>query len=185
MNAIQLDNAAIESALPLAAAGLKKYCWLQAALAKTDVANDREFQTRFNAFYRVRRSPTWKSAYYGLLQQNKTKRQSFADVLRSLHAATGRAEASFSSKLVASVDPDMPVIDSFVLMNLGLRLPRPGPIETRLARIVELHALIQRTFADYLDSDMGRHLVARFEESYPDRHVTRVKMLDLILWQAR
>jgi hypothetical protein len=66
----------------------------------------------------------------------------------------------------------MPVIDSFVLMNLGLRLPGPGPIETRLARIVELHDLIQRTFADYLDSDMGRHLVARFEESYPDRHVT-------------
>jgi hypothetical protein len=51
--------------------------------------------------------------------------------------------------------------------------------------MVELHDLIRRTFSDYLDSDMGRHLVARFEESYPDGHVTCVKMLDLILWQAR
>jgi hypothetical protein len=184
-NAIHLDEAAIESALPLAAAGLKKYCWLQAALATTDVAHDREFQIRFNAFYRVRRSPTWQSAFYGLLQQNKSKLQSFADVLRALHAATGRAEASFTSKLVASVDPDMPVIDAFVLKNVGLRLPRPGPIETRLARMVELHDLIRRTFSDYLAGDLGRHLVARFEESYPDRHITRVKMLDLILWQAR
>jgi len=72
-----------------------------------------------------------------------------------------------------------------VLKNLGLRLPRAGPIVMRLARIVELHDLIRRIFSDYLDSDMGRHLVARFEESYPDRHVTRVKMLDLVLWKAR
>jgi hypothetical protein len=79
----------------------------------------------------------------------------------------------------------MPVIDAFVLTNLGLRLPRAGPIEMRLARIVELHDLIGQIFSDYLDSDMGRHLVARFEESYPDRHVRRVKMLDLVLWKAR
>ncbi len=107
---IQLDEAAIEKALPLAAAGLKTNCWLQAALAEADVAHHREFQTRFNAFYRVRRNPAWQSAFYGLLQENKSKRQSFADVLRALHAVTGRAEASFASKLVASVDPDMPVI---------------------------------------------------------------------------
>jgi hypothetical protein len=182
---IHLDDAAIEKALRLAAAGLQRYCWLQAALATTDVAHDREFQMRFNAFYRVRRNSTWQSAFYGLLQQNKSKRQSFADVLRALHAATGRAEASFASKLVASVDPDMPVIDAFVLKNLGLRLPRAGPIEMRLARMVELHDVIRQSFSDYLGSDMGRRLVARFQESYPDRRVTPVKMLDLVLWKAR
>jgi hypothetical protein len=182
---IQLDEAAIEKALPFAAAGLNKYCWLQAALATTDVAHNREFQTRFNGFYRVRRNPAWQSAFYGLLEQNKSKPQSFAAVLRALHNATGRAEASFASKLVASVDPEMPVIDAFVLKNLGLRLPRPGPVEIRLARIVDVHDRIRRIFSAYLDSDLGRHLVARFQESYPDRHVTQVKMLDLVLWKAR
>jgi hypothetical protein len=182
---IHLDEAAIEAALPLAAAGLEKYCWLQAVLATTDVSRDREFQTRFNAFYRVRRNSAWRSTFYSVLQQNKSKRQSFVDVLHALHAATGRAEASFASKLVTSVDPDMPVIDSLVLKNLGLRLPRPGPIETRLAQIVELHDRIRRIFSDYLDSDMGRHLVTRFDLVYPDRRVTRVKMLDLVLWKAR
>lgn len=182
---IQLDEARIARALPLVAADLEKYCWLQAALATTDVARDREFQTRFNAFYRVRRNSAWRSAFYGLLQQNKSKRQPFAEVLGALHAATGRVEASFASKLVASVDPDMPVIDAFVLKNLGLRLPRIGPIETRLTRIVELHDRIRRIFSDYLDTDTGRHVVARFEESYPNRQVTRAKMLDLVLWKAR
>lgn len=112
---IQLDEAAIQRALPLVAEGLRKYCWLQAALATTDIANDREFQTRFNAFYRVRRSSAWRRVFYALLEQEKSKPRPFAYVLRALHAATGRAEASFASKLVASVDPDMPVIDAFVL----------------------------------------------------------------------
>lgn len=148
---------------------------------KTNVALDLEYQRRFNAFYRVRRNPAWQATFYDLLQQSKSERLSFADVLRALHAATGRAEASFASKLVASVDPDLPVIDAFVLKNLGLRLPRPAPVEVRLAGIVELHERLRGIFSDYLDSDMGRHVVARFEASYPNSRVTRVKMLDLVL----
>lgn len=30
----------------------------------------------------------------------------------------------------------------------------------------ELHERIRKVFSDYLDSDMGRYVVARFEESY-------------------
>jgi hypothetical protein len=42
-----------------------------------------------------------------------------------------------------------------------------------------------RIYSDYLHTDMGRHLITRFEESYPDRRLTRVKMLDLILWKGK
>jgi hypothetical protein len=181
---IQLDEAVIEHTLPRVAKGLDQYCWLQAALATTNVARDRGFQTKFNAFYRVRRNDAWRSAFYRLLQQQKSRRRSFAEVLRALHATTERVEASFASKLVASVDPDMPVIDSRVLRNLGLRLPPVGAIDLRLARVVELHERIRRIYSDYLDTDLGRHLISRFEESYPELHITRVKMLDLILWRA-
>ena len=182
---IQLDKAAIEQALPLVSVGLEKYCWLQATLATTDVANDRAFQARFNGFYRVRRNANWQSAFYALFQSAKSEPQSFAGILSALHATTGRIEASFSSKLAASIDPDKPVIDSVVLKNLGLRLSRVGTIDARLARIVDLHDRIGRIFSDFIDTDMGRYLITRFEEFYPDRHLTRVKMLDLILWQAR
>jgi hypothetical protein len=165
--------------------GLGKYCQLQAALAATDVAHDRAFQTGFNGFYRVRRNANWQSAFYTLFQQEKSEQQSFACVLRALHTATGRVEASFATKLVASIDPDQPVLDSFVLKNLGLRLSRAGSIDARMVRIVELHESVRQIYIDYLDTDMGRYLTARFEQTYPDRHLTRVKMLDLILWQAR
>lgn len=182
---IQLDEAALERTLPLVAAGLDRYCWLQAELAKTDVTRDHAFQVRFNAFYRVRRGARWRSAFYLLLEQEKSKRRPFAAVLRALHEGTGRVEASFASKLVASVDPKTPVIDAFVLMNLGLRLPRAGSIESRLGRTAALHDQIWRIYADYLDSASGRRLVRRFEETYPSCYLTGVKMLDLILWKSR
>jgi hypothetical protein len=103
--AIQLDEAAIEQALPLISVGLEKYCWLQGALATTDVAHDRAFQTKFNGFYRVRRSASWQATFYTLFERAKSEPHSLADVLSALHSATGRVEASFASKLAASIDP--------------------------------------------------------------------------------
>src|SRR5439155_1069029 len=50
----------------------------------------------------------------GLLERRKRQPASFGSVLRELHEATGRFEASFASKLVATIRPDTPVIDSVV-----------------------------------------------------------------------
>jgi hypothetical protein len=182
---MQLDEAIIDRALPLVSVGLEKYCRLQADLPMTDVSRDREFQSRFNGFYRVRRNADWQSAFYAILQEQKAAPQPFADVLRALYNATGRVEGSFASKLVASVDPNKPVIDSFVLRSLGLSLLRYGTVGPRLARVIRVHQQLQCEFAEFLATDQGRYLTTRFEECYPQRRVSRVKMLDLVLWQAR
>jgi hypothetical protein len=182
---VRLDEATIERALPLVAAGLKQYCGIQADLPTTDVSRDRDFQRRFNAFYRVRRNADWQSSFYAILEQQKAVPQPFADVLRALYKATGRVEGSFASKLVASVDPGKPVIDSFVLKYLDLSLLRYGTPEAKLERVVEVHERIGREFADFLDTDQGQYLTKRFEECYGQRQVALVKIVDLVLWQTR
>jgi hypothetical protein len=182
---IALDKGGIEQALPLIYVGLEKYCRIQAALSRVDVAHDQAFQTLFNGFYRVRRNAAWRSAFYALLQREKSERRPFPDVLRILHETTGRVEASFASKLAASIDPDRPVIDSIVLKHLGLCLPYYGATDARLVQIVEVHVRIGQEFSAYLGTDMGKYLVTRFEECYPNRQLTQVKMLDLTLWQSR
>jgi hypothetical protein len=182
---IRLDEVAIEQSIPRVSDGLEKYCRIQSALMATDVAEDRSFQTGFNAFYRVRRGEAWRSAFFALLQKEKSFQRSFAEVLRALHAATGRVEASFASKLVATIDPEKPVIDSIVLKNLGLKLPPPGAAEARLPRIEALYNRLKQIYAEFLATEAGRHLTDRFAESYPGRLVTRVKILDLVLWQTR
>lgn len=182
---VRLTEADINLALPRVEDGLLKYWDIQAAFPKSDVASDLTYQTLFNGFYRVRRGATWRAAFYALLQQQKARREPFGSILRALHAATGRVEASFASKLAATVDPEQPVIDSVVLRNVGERLPPPGAAETRLLEVARLHERLGRMYAEFLATQTGRFLVGRFEKTYPDRPVKQVKMLDLVLWQTR
>jgi hypothetical protein len=75
---------------------------------------------------------------------------------------------------LATVDPDMPVIDSIVLRNLNVRLPVYGG-DYRRDRLVELHAGLLTSLTDFLTTDVGRYLVGRFRALYPNADVTKIK----------
>lgn len=181
---VTLTRVQIDAALPLVAPGLRKYLWLQAQRQACDLRSDRQFRKDFNGFYRVRRSEKWQDKFYDLLEQNKGKAVSFSEVLDSLYRATSRYEASFSSKLLATIDPNMPVIDSIVMRNVGLALPGHGSSQ-RAIRIHQLYGELITCMQEFLMTETGGYLVRRFREEYPSADITEVKMLDLVLWQTR
>ena len=181
---INLTEETIDAAPSKLAPYLDAYLWLQTHRHACDVSSDASFRKRFNAFYKVRRGRDWQDKFYELLECRKGRASSFAEVLDALHSATGRYEASFASKLLATIDPDMPVIDSIVLRNLGVRLPAYGS-DGRRSRIVELHRRLLSSLTVFLKTDVGRYLVKRFRATYPEADVTEIKMLDLVLWQTR
>jgi hypothetical protein len=181
---IRLTVTDIEAALPRASVGLKKYLWLQAQRDTCEVRFDSEYRRRFNAFYRVRRGVDWQDKFYELLESKKGQTVRFTEVLEDLHRTTGRYEASYASKLLATIDPTMPVIDSIVLHNLNLRLP-PSASTQRVAHIGALHSRLVVSFNEFLRTGLGRHLVQRFHSEYPGAKITEIKMLDLVLWQTR
>jgi hypothetical protein len=182
--AINLTRAQVERALPRIAPGLERYRWLQAHRDADDIRTDPVYRKRFNHFYRVRRGTDWQETFYGLLEARKHHMVSFSGVLHALHQATGRYEPSFASKLVATIRPDMPVIDSVVLRNLNLTLPR-YKVKDRAARLEHLHETLVSWFSAFLKTETGRYLVRRFREDYPDAKISEVKMLELVLWQTR
>jgi hypothetical protein len=97
---------------------------------------------------------------------------------------TKALEASFTSKLVATVNPSKPVIDSVVLRNVGLKLPRYGHSE-RLAATVDVHTQLGQLYRRFLRGSDGAYLVKRFKATYPAVKLTKAKMLDFVLWQTR
>src|SRR6186997_1843833 len=104
--AIELTPRQIDAALAGASGGLRQYEWLQSRVAEQDnFEQDPEFRRRFNRFYRVRRGREWQDTFYGLMGRGKGERLEFRAVLDALHEATNRYEASFASKLVATLDP--------------------------------------------------------------------------------
>lgn len=104
---------------------VNKYLITLRDLHSSDVSKDDAYRWNFARFYRLsRRKTDWQNHYFFLLESSKKDPNiKFDYVLRELQFRTGRIEPSFSSKLIATINPNLLVIDSIVLSVLGYRQP--------------------------------------------------------------
>jgi hypothetical protein len=149
-----------------------------------DVSTNEDFQRTFNGFYRVRRSSQWRSAFFGLLESAKAKTIDFPEALKEINRRTGRVEASFASKLVATLDPSMPVVDKFVLEYFDLPLPRWG-LADREFKTIGLYRDLCDRYGTFIKSPTGKLIRELFDGRYPCSEVSELKKIDLVLWQIR
>ena len=100
----------MELVLDRVGSSIEKYNWIMKRVQEVDVSADADFQRFFNGFYRIRQRPaSFYKAYYAFMEQHKhDPALTFEDVLTHLYRETGTMQASFSSKLLATVNPDMP-----------------------------------------------------------------------------
>lgn len=112
---------------------------------------------------------------------------SFTTVFYGLCYVTNRVETSFSSKLIATINPEMPVYDKWVKENLGFKEPYSGMAsEKRKKRFIKIYSELQeKTLEITRLSDFGK-LRMSFDQAFPQYECfTDIKKLDLFLWQAR
>lgn len=179
-----ISDRQIQDALPRIEAGLKKYCWIQVRAMETDIRKDRKFQTAFNGFYRVRRGEEWCAAFYALMEKSKLRPIIFDEALAVIREQTGRLEASFASKLVATIDTTKPIIDQFVLRNFGLKLP-PAYRKEREYIVRQIYKDLCLKYEEILDSEAGRRILREFVRYYPWAEISDIKKIDFVLWQTR
>ena len=162
--------------------GIQKYCAIMDRLNIVDISADSEFQRLFNGYYRMRqRPPQFYKAFYEYLQQQKCNPQlTFHEVLTHLYEVTGILTPSFSSKLLATVRPEMPVWDQFVLKNLGLKAPYYYD-KNRVSKTEALYAAI----CDWYHTDEAKERLTFFNSNFANIPITDTKKIDLILWQTR
>lgn len=181
---LHLTDEQIDAALTKVPPGLAKYQWIQHRVWSCDVRHDTTFQRKFKGFYRVRRGDAWCGHYFALLEEAKARSVPFERALHTLHETSGRLEASFASKLVATIDPSLPVVDRFVLENMGLRLPYQYA-KDREARTVRLYEALRGRYDELARSATGRRIVERYDHAFPEAGVSTLKKIDLVLWQHR
>ena len=162
--------------------GLQKYCSIMTSLYQTGVSKDREFQRLFNGYYRMRqRSERFYCCFYRYLEEHKFDNAlTYAQVLTYLFQETGCIHASFSSKLLATVRPEMPVWDKYVLSNLGLKAPYYS-CKSRFQRVLDTYQKI----CDWYQTPEAKSKVAVFDSNFPNIDITDVKKIDFVLWQTR
>lgn len=180
-----MDAEKVHIALHKIEPGLKKYISIMSKIKETDVSKNSVFQKEYNGFYRMRqRKPEFYFDYFQFMEQCKNQDLTFHEVLTHFYDKFGRIEASFSSKLLASINPNMPVWDEFVLQNLQLK--RPTQYEkNRLDKTINLYNQICQWYSQFLDTDEANHMILLFDTMYPECNLSKVKKIDLILWQMR
>lgn len=175
-----------ESKIEKIQSGIKKYQYLRQQLFATDVSTNQDFQRIFNGFFRMgRRTKAYYNDYYCYLQQHKKTGISFSDALTYLYQKYGRLEMSFVSKMVALVEPTLPIWDSVVTKgHFGIIAPNAN-VKNRLQKGIEKYEQYRYCYGTYMQSDEARKKIAEFDTLFPETDITDVKKLDFILWQER
>lgn len=102
--------------------GLTRYSFIMDFLCKVDISKDIEFQKTFTYFYKIRRNEDFRKKFYSYLEVNKNNYSlTIEEVLFFLYTIDNKIELSFSSKLLHTINPSLPIIDRHVLNNLSLK----------------------------------------------------------------
>ena len=117
----------------------------------------------------------------------RNKDVSFGDIITSIYKETGRIEASFSSKLLATINHDYPIWDQYVLANLGLEAtPQYMNNDIRLEASIEIYKAICDWYKARLNSDEGKAEMEFFDSKFPKyKWISGIKKIDFLLWSKR
>lgn len=181
-----MEKDEIISAINRARKGVAQYLAIMDMFPVVDVSVDRAFQRQFNFFYRIRQRPeSWYSEYYRLMENRKSVPMHFEEVLVHLFNVLGRYEPSFSSKLAATLDPNEPVWDKYVIQNTGQKAPYYAS-QNKIVKAKKVFKYIREWYNLKLQSPDGKMMVAIFNDMIEEHdRITNIKKIDFILWQTR
>lgn len=148
-----------------------------------DVSADADFQRTFNYFYQVRRDESWRKEYYVLFEKMKHAQDiSFPAIITELYHSTGKLEASFSSKMLATLDPSEPIWDSRVCTLLDLKVTGKTK-EEELQNIIALYSRLENWYVEFLQTDNAKECIAKFDKLLPKyTWLSGTKKIDYLLW---
>ena len=157
-----------------------RYQFLIANLHTVDISGHADFQRTYNCFFQLRRNVEYRKRHFDFMQKHKANTSiTFGEVLEFLSSIAGTVEASFASKMLSIIDPEMPVLDSKVLQKLGLK-KRTGCDQAEAVRIYD-------RICDWYSGFMGTKECAEwidlFNRHFPNSGISNVKKIDFVLWQ--
>lgn len=164
---------------------LDKYNYIKENIYKCDISKDGEFQKVFNAFYRVRRDEKWRKVFYTYFESIKDKKNiTLEEIVSYMYKKTGNIEASFCSKLLSTINPDMPIWDQYVLANLDLDVKGKTKVEKLKDTIAVYNKIIEIEKNKLKQKDI-QQAIKDFKEYFPEYNLSDIKILDYILWNSR
>ena len=87
--------------------------------------------------------------------------------------------------MLATIFPEKPIWDQYVVQNLNMELVGSNKQE-RLNNAITLYADIEKWYADFLQTPKAKECIVAFDSVMPDyKHISSIKKIDSILWSIR
>jgi hypothetical protein len=115
------------------------------------------------------------------MERQKGCNMTFSDVFRYLQRQLGRYEPSFSSKLLATHNPNMPIWDKQVLRSLDMTAPNYYS-KSKYDEAENTYNNICDWYSKKKESSIGRYIIQKFDEIIPENNLTDIKKIDFVLW---
>lgn len=179
---IVLDSNSILTSQLARSFGLEKYSRIM-SLWNSDRFDD--FVKEFTRYYQLRRNKEWRIHFFKLFIEARDNSYSFDRILTRLYEMTHRVEASFSSKMLATIDASMPIMDRHVLHYFDLNLGGESP-EEKLSNAVNVYNQIVGLYREYLKTEEAEKTIESFDRMIPEyTWINPTKKIDYLIWSKR
>lgn len=168
----------VERIIILNAFDLKRY------LKTLDKTFNDDYKKNFNAYYGVRRNEEWRKAYYNFFEKNKNNKNiTFEEIIRYLHnnPKVQNVEPSFSSKMLATINPNKPIWDKYVLKHLKIRVKEKDK-DKKIKEAISIYKQIEEKYKEYLEDNNIKETINKMKKILSDERITDIKILDYIIW---
>lgn len=150
------------------------------------------YQTNFNAFYKIRRNESWRKVYYEFLEKNKNNKDiTFEDIITYLYKNTEEhnIEASFASKLLATINPNKPIWDEnvleYVIKEDRIKKFDDKKEKEKLEDTIKIYNDIEEKYKEYLNDKSIIRIIKKIKKILNEDKLTDTKILDYIIWTQR
>lgn len=168
--------------------GFNNYEYL---IKNVDVVNKANYQKKFNSFYRVRsKTKGWYEIYYKYFYSIKDNKTISFDMiidylfenLPKTKKGNNLVEASFSSKMLATINPEMPILDSKVLDKMNLNKDGSNPQE-KLKQAKKTYSEICFRYSRFYQTSDFKKVESIFDQAFPDyKWVSKAKKVDWFMY---
>lgn len=168
--------------------GVEKYLYIMNNLKSTKVDTYKsEFQTKFNGFYRIRqRSEIWYKTYFKILENNKYNKDiTLNEILLAMYNVSGNVEISFSSKLLHTINPYMPIYDKEVLNKTNIRKAKLNEDKSIYIRnALNVYKQIVDKYSNYSKTQNYIKAINMYNAYFPEyKNISDIKKIDFFLWK--
>ena len=139
-----------------------------------------KYQKNYSYYYRLRRDDKWKAEYFAYMQkQVRNSEITFAEIIKQISSISHKNEASFASKMLATLNPNYPILDSNVAKFLGFKYRSKSTEDC-----IEIYNELTKKVHDFLQTNDGAECVEEFDRMFPNfTDINPVKKIDLYLWK--